>query len=94
MYVAEMQPGIADTDVLAAANREGRPLVTADKDFGELVFRLRQVTTGVVLIRLAGLSVERKEDIVSAALREHGHEVTGNFSVISPGVVRVRRRLD
>jgi len=38
-YVAEMSPGIPDEAVLDAANRGEALLLTADKDFGELVFR-------------------------------------------------------
>jgi len=48
--------GIDDKDVLNAANREIALLITADKGFGELVFRQRLVSKGVVLVRLAGLS--------------------------------------
>jgi predicted nuclease of predicted toxin-antitoxin system len=40
--------------VLELANSDGRVLVTTDKDFGELVFRLRRVAFGVLLVRLAG----------------------------------------
>jgi predicted nuclease of predicted toxin-antitoxin system len=49
-YVVEMEPGIPDDEVLALANREGAILITADKDFGELVFRLRYLATGIILI--------------------------------------------
>lgn len=38
-YAAEMEPGLSDEAVLALANREAALLLTADKDFGELVFR-------------------------------------------------------
>lgn len=38
-YVAEMEPGISDDFVLNLANREHALLLTADKDFGEMVFR-------------------------------------------------------
>jgi len=34
--------------------------LTADKDFGELVFRQGLLHSGVVLIRLAGLEAESK----------------------------------
>lgn len=50
-YVAEMQPGISDDRVLVLANQEGSLLITADKDFGELIFRQRRLMPGVVLIR-------------------------------------------
>ena len=55
-YIAEMKPGVSDAVVLDHANREACPLITADKDFGELVFRQRLLTHGVVLLRLAGVS--------------------------------------
>jgi len=54
-YVTEMEPGISDNLVLDLANREGAVLLTADKDFGELVFRQGRMTRGVILIRLAGI---------------------------------------
>ena len=39
LYVAELAPSIADDEVLREANARSAVLVTADKDFGELVFR-------------------------------------------------------
>ncbi len=38
-YVAEVDPGLSDDDVLSDARRLEAPLITNDKDFGELVFR-------------------------------------------------------
>jgi predicted nuclease of predicted toxin-antitoxin system len=93
-YVAELAPGITDDDVLALAKRDGRVLITADKDFGELVFRLRRAASGVVLVRLAGSASDHKADLVAASLRDHGHEMLGAFTVVSPGVVRIRQGLD
>jgi predicted nuclease of predicted toxin-antitoxin system len=91
VYVAEEAPGIVDDDVLRRANERAAPLVTADKDFGELVFRQRRANKGVVLLRLAGLTSGRKASIVSCALRDHGNEMLQAFSVISPGTVRIRK---
>jgi predicted nuclease of predicted toxin-antitoxin system len=90
-YVAEMEPGISDEVVLDLANRETALLLTADRDFGELVYRQGRATFGIVLIRLAGLSPAHKADIVSAALDQHSTELLHSFTVISPGTVRVRR---
>ena len=83
--------GLADDDLLATANKERAILATADRDFGELVFRLGRIHSGVLLIRLAGVSPERKCNIVSAAVREHGAEMAGAFTVVTAGLVRVRR---
>jgi predicted nuclease of predicted toxin-antitoxin system len=90
-YVAEMEPGISDDAVLDLANREMALLLTADRDFGELVYRQGRTTSGIVLVRLAGLSPTRKADLVSTALDQHWTELLYSFTVISPGTVRIRR---
>lgn len=93
-YVAEMSPSITDDEVLDRANADQSPLVTGDKDFGELVFRLHRVTHGVILIRLPGLSPPLKASIVSEAIRTHGSEMLHAFTVISPGMLRIRHELN
>lgn len=92
LYVAEMQPGITDDVVLDLANQHNALLLTADKDFGELVFRLRRITCGVILLRLAGLSPERKVEIVVQIINQHLEELIGAFTVIAPGSLRIRRQ--
>lgn len=87
-----MEPGVSDDVVLAEANERNALLVTADKDFGELVFRQNLVNHGVVLLRLAGLSPETKAEIVAGVLRDRAAELPQVFSVISPGMVRIRRK--
>ena len=94
VYVAELSPSITDEDVLAESLRLNAMLLTEDKDFGELVFRQRLAHIGVVLIRLAGLPKETKADIVAKAFQEHADELLGNFSVIMPATLRIRKPLD
>ncbi len=90
----ETDPGAADDDVLTRAVAAGQVLVTADKDFGELVYRLRRVHAGVVLLRLAGMSSADRAALVSEVFRERAADLPGNFTVIEPATVRVRRRSD
>jgi predicted nuclease of predicted toxin-antitoxin system len=86
LYVAEMEPGITDEEILRRANEQRSLLVTADKDFGEMVFRQSLLSAGgVVLIRLAGLSPEGKAAVVSQVFHDRGTELPQAFSVISPG---------
>lgn len=89
-YVAELTPGISDDAVLDLANAEARVLLTTDKDFGELVFRLRRLPMGVLFLRLAGLGSMAKAETVAQAVAAHDEQMTGAFTVISPGVVRIR----
>ena len=91
-YVAELTAGIADGEVLRRANSESRVLVTVDKDFGELVFRLGTVSEGVLLVRLAGVPSSQKAELVAEAVRDHGDEMSRSFTVLSPGLVRIRPR--
>ncbi len=90
-YVTEMAPGIPDDEVLIRANQESALLLTADKDFGEMVYRQHRLASGVVLIRLAGLSAVQKAQIVASAIAVHIEEMSKSFTVIEPGRVRVRR---
>ena len=94
LYVAEMEPSISDEEVLNRANEKSALLITADKDFGEMVFHQNLLTVGgVVLLRLLGLSPERKAEIVSKVIENRIGDLPNAFSVISPGRVRVRQRL-
>jgi len=86
--------GISDDEVLDLANREESLLLTADKDFGELVFRLKKITVGVLLIRLAGLTPERKGEIVVGTINKHGNELLNAFSVVTIGAIRIRHEID
>lgn len=76
------------------ANREESLLLTADKDFGELVFRRRKITCGVALIWLAGLTAERKAEIVADTINKHGSEPLNAFSVVTMGAIRIRHKID
>lgn len=89
--VAEMEPGISDDVVLSYANQKSVILLTADKDFGEMVYRQHRVALGVVLIRLAGLASTKKAQVVADAIADHLEEIPKAFTVIEPGRVRIRR---
>ena len=91
MYVAEMGPGITDDVVLQHAHDNAALLLTLDKDFGELVFRRKLISSGVLLIRLAGFPKEEKAGFVSIALQKHGNELQHSFSVLTPKTIRIRK---
>jgi len=88
-----MRPGIYDQDVLNLVNQEDAILLTADKDFGELVFRQDRAAPGIVLVRLAGLSTATKAGIVATTIEDHLAEMLRSFTVIMPDRVRIRRKL-
>jgi hypothetical protein len=77
--------------VLARSLESGALLVTADKDFGEIVFRQRQISSGVLLLRLAGMNSANKAKRVQETVDKHGARLAGVFSVLTPGGLRSRR---
>jgi predicted nuclease of predicted toxin-antitoxin system len=76
-----------DVVYVAEANARSAVLLTADKDFGELVFRQGLVHSGVVLLRLAGLAQATKAAIVAEVCRDRTAELIGAFSVVSTSQV-------
>lgn len=91
-YILETRPGSLDEEVLRIANEENRILLTQDKDFGELVYRQRQVHQGIVLIRLGTTPAAEKAKVVNFVLLEYGDRLQQAFTVIQANAVRIRRQ--
>ena len=90
LYIAELDPGIADPGVLSFARAEKLLLLTADKDFGELVFRGKERHFGVLLLRLSDGELEENAAATAAVLAEHGEGMRDRFSVLSRRGLRIR----
>lgn len=90
VWVAEECPGATDEHVLALALQLGAVLITADKDFGELVFRQRRASEGVLLARLPELLPADRARRVRETLDSHAAELTGQFSGLSSRSLRIR----
>ena len=88
--VATAHSGASDAEVLAVAVREGRILITEDRDFGELVIRQRLPVPGVVLLELDRLSNMTEANAVVAVMTANVDRLSGALTVIEPGRVRFR----
>ena len=91
VYVAEISPSISDNEVLDIIKQEESILITSDKDFGELVFRQKVITHGIILIRMPGFSMEEKIDTILSAIETHKEELLHNFTVITYNSIRIRK---
>lgn len=91
LYVAEKYAQAEDSQVLHLAETEDRILITQDKDFGELVYRLKSIHTGVLLYRLHGLTTEEKAFLIGTVIDKYPSELYGAFTVIQPNNVRIRK---
>jgi len=69
--VGEIMPAASDLDVLAFARREGRWIITFDRDYGDLVFRQGLPPPPAILyFRQEAYPPDRPADLVLAMLSE------------------------
>ncbi|MCW3074144.1 MAG: hypothetical protein JWP69_1213 [Flaviaesturariibacter sp.] len=94
IYIAEAAQGSNDDFILELAQKENRLLITLDKDFGELVFRLNKAHAGVILCRMQGLTNEDKAALVVTTIDKYHIELLQSFTVIQPKNIRIRKRID
>jgi predicted nuclease of predicted toxin-antitoxin system len=81
---------IPDDDVLAIAYAEQRILITDDRDFGELIFRLGRPHAGVLYFRLPPTEIEVKQHRLAYVMNRHADSL-GHFLVVTLRAVRIRR---
>ncbi len=91
LFIAESEPSVSDEIVLTRSREQDAVLVTADKDFGELVFRQHLSHCGILLIRLAGLPSDEKGELVASVVKGHADALNSGFCVLTRRSFRVRR---
>ncbi|HEY0514361.1 MAG TPA: DUF5615 family PIN-like protein [Thermoanaerobaculia bacterium] len=82
-------PDPGDEEILERAHREGRILITLDKDFGELAIIQGKPHSGIV--RLVDVSAQRQAVVSLHVLEVHGEELQrGAIVTAEPGRLRIR----
>jgi predicted nuclease of predicted toxin-antitoxin system len=90
LYIKETDPGATDDTVLQTAADQQRVLLTEDKDFGELVVRLKLPAYGIVLLRINPADSAAKLARVRHLLQHHAQRLPGSFVVLSEKRARFR----
>jgi predicted nuclease of predicted toxin-antitoxin system len=89
--VIEDSPGATDAEVLARAASEERIVLTFDRDYGELIYRLGMPSpAGVVYFRYAPLTPEEPAQDLLRLLNMEGVSLEGRFTVVERTQVRQR----
>ena len=88
VWVRDVAPGASDPEIVSRAQRAGRVILTLDKDYGHLVFGLRESPPGVVLVRFGSVTIAEVSKAVLAAIASR-EDWPGHFSVIERGRVRM-----
>ena len=89
--IQQLMPGTDDIDIIQMAVHEGAYIITEDKDFGDELVYKKGVHNGALLLRLAGVEIDRKIELVLAAFNRHPKELVNAFAVLSKGKLRIRR---
>lgn len=84
----EVKVGLSDEGALTLANRQGRILITYDKDFSELIFRRKLRAGGVILLRFTLTSPEEVADRIESILKMN-IQFRNHFIIASKEKVRV-----
>lgn len=88
--ISEVSSGIKDSEVLKIAAENQILLITEDKDFGELAYRLKLVHSGILLIRLSDTPRKERISIVADTIDKHFEKLRCNFSVINKSGLRIK----
>ncbi|MEJ2024246.1 MAG: DUF5615 family PIN-like protein [Deltaproteobacteria bacterium] len=89
-YVVEKIAGASDDEILGVAYDEGRILLTEDKDFGELVYRLKKPSRGIILLRIGVQQRQLKQARVKKLVKEYEDRLPGNLVVVDVEKFRFR----
>lgn len=87
LWVPDLDCRMIDEKILEVANKEKRILITNDKDFGDIIFRQKHISTGIILIHIKDQNTQHKLRLLQKLLLAYG--IYGNFVVLTEKKVRI-----
>jgi predicted nuclease of predicted toxin-antitoxin system len=90
LYAAEDRVQTPDVDLLSEAEAQGYVILTEDLDFGELVFRDRLNSHGVILMRMEDSPASMRLLRLQKAWAAIEKNLPGRFVVLTKSKLRVR----
>lgn len=90
IYVGDDFPFAEDEEILKIAEKQDRILITNDKDFGELIFRYRKPSSGVILLRLKIDFPDNRTKILLTLIKKLGTKLKKKFIVASEDKFRIK----
>jgi predicted nuclease of predicted toxin-antitoxin system len=90
LSICEDFSGIKDTEVLNIALDRQCLLITEDKDFGELTYRLKLRHFGILLLRLSDVPRKERIQLASEIIEQYFDKMNGNFSVLTKKGLRIK----
>ena len=91
--VRDIMKGAPDSEIINYAFENNYVIITSDKDFGELTFRLQKPNRGIILLRFPEDNATEKAKILWTAIKKLGNDVINKFVVVEKNSIRVRHLL-
>lgn len=89
--ISDSSAGLADHEVLELCAELDATLLTADKEFASRCRSTAEAPSGLVLIRLRGLTAARKSELLRQLVREEASRLRELYTVVTPKAIRMRR---
>jgi len=86
VFINDLLTKASDEDILILAERENRIVITNDKDFGKIIFKLGKSSSGVILLRTSVTDPEERFELVKDVL----NKAEGKFIVVKEEQIRIR----
>jgi predicted nuclease of predicted toxin-antitoxin system len=93
LAVREIMKGATDLEIIEYAFLNNLLIITSDKDFGELTFRLQRPSCGIILLRNPETDCKVKAEMLLAALQKISEDALNKFIVIDNFRIRLRNML-
>ena len=90
IYAIESLRGANDEEILTRAFSDDRILITEDKDFGEIAYRLRRPTRGIILLRFDVSERFEKIPRLRALIGQEQENLYHKFIVLESDKTRIR----
>jgi predicted nuclease of predicted toxin-antitoxin system len=84
----ELFPSASDEKILKYSFENQRILITFDKDFGELVFRKKKESFGVILLRFVPVTADVISDKLLKLLTTTTLDLENHFTVVEEDKIR------
>lgn len=90
IYAAESAQAEPDEILLEKANLQNRIIITSDRDFGEMIFRQRLNSFGIILLRFRSRAQSARLTTFISFWGEMQRRIQGHFIVATENRLRIR----
>ena len=88
VWILERNKYLTDEEILNMARDENRIVLTNDKDFGEIVYRLKLISNGIVLFRVKDQNENVKLELIRKAVDYKNENLSKYFTVLTEAKIR------